>query len=91
MLAALDAQDEHTDRLIGQISDEVWTAIDRPAFLRRVFGIETVCQKCDGRARSARGWQRGVGVPEANHRPHERHTVRLPARNTHASTTAIEA
>jgi hypothetical protein len=23
--------------------------------LRRVFGIETLCQKCDGRARSARG------------------------------------
>jgi hypothetical protein len=33
--------------------------------LRRVFGIETICQKCDGRARSARGWQGGVGVPKS--------------------------
>jgi hypothetical protein len=32
LLAALDAQDDHADRLIGQISDEVWNAIDRPAF-----------------------------------------------------------
>jgi hypothetical protein len=32
MIAALDAQDDHADRLIGQISDEVWNAIDRPAF-----------------------------------------------------------
>jgi hypothetical protein len=32
MLAALDAQDDHADKLIGQISDEVWNAIDRPAF-----------------------------------------------------------
>jgi len=31
-LAALDAQDDHADKLIGQISDEVWNAIDRPAF-----------------------------------------------------------
>jgi hypothetical protein len=30
--AALDAQDEHADRLIGQISDEVWNLIGRPAF-----------------------------------------------------------
>lgn len=32
LLAALDAQDDVADRLVGQISDEVWNAIGRPAF-----------------------------------------------------------
>jgi hypothetical protein len=32
LAAALDAQDEHADRFIGQISDEVWNLLGRPAF-----------------------------------------------------------
>lgn len=32
LLASLDAEDDRADKLIGQISDEVWNAIDRPAF-----------------------------------------------------------
>lgn len=32
LLATVDAQDEAADRLIGQISDECWNAIGRPAY-----------------------------------------------------------
>jgi len=32
LISALDAQDDHADKLIGQVSDEVWNAIGRPAF-----------------------------------------------------------
>jgi len=32
LAATVAAQDQHADRLIGQVADTIWNAIDRPAF-----------------------------------------------------------